>query len=57
MSEEKLPWVCPFCGGEMAVEVLGTTEDGSYIIRCANCDRDTLVRDVTGRVRVTVEVL
>jgi len=46
---------CPFCG-EGGVRTIGKTADGSLILHCDGCDRDVLVKDVTGKVKVSVEV-
>jgi len=56
LSEEEEPQFCPYCGSEDNIEHLGKTEGGAYIMHCDQCDTDFLVRDVTGKVKVSVEV-
>jgi len=55
MSEEEEPFYCPNCAEGNTV-ILGKTKDGFYVLRCNNCNYDWLVKNVTGKVRVTVGV-
>jgi len=55
MSEEEEPCYCPNCAEGNTV-ILGKTKDGFYVLRCNDCDYDWLVKNVTGKVRVTVGV-
>ena len=49
------PNVCPYCADE-DVEHLGKTDDGAHVIHCRECDQDLLVKDVTGKFKIHVEV-
>lgn len=50
------PICCPFCGSEDDIDVLGKTADGAYVISCERCSLEVLIKDVTGKVRITIEV-
>ena len=54
-EEEEKPFYCPFCA-EGDVDVQGKAEDGSWVVSCEDCEKDYLVRDVTGKVTVKFQV-
>jgi len=57
MSEEEewTPTYCPNCA-EDNIDYLGKVEKGYHIFRCRECDMAFAVKDVTGKVKVTIEV-
>ena len=56
MSEEEEPEYCPFCCSE-DTDTKGQTSLKQWVIYCRGCERDVLIKDVTGKVTVTVEVI
>jgi len=57
MNEEKLkPLCCPFCGSPGKIVILASAPDGTFYIRCNECEADVAIRDVTGKITVKVEV-
>jgi len=55
MNEEKEPKYCPNCS-EDNTDIRGETDNNFYVMRCRDCDIDWLIKDVTGKVTIKVEV-
>ena len=57
MSQETPePRICPFCEATDSFEAIGRGDDGTWYMHCEDCDRDYAIKDVTGKVKVKVEV-
>ena len=56
-NKEIAPEYCPWCEGEIRLQVFGKDDQGRWVAECSECESKMIIQDISGKkIKITVEI-